>query len=175
MKTIKQVQFVMLPTKVLSSVAFRALKIHELRTLNRLMLEDGRHAGRDNGKLPVTYRDLVSYGVDPHHIAASLRVLEGLGLVVCMERGRGANAEYRHPSLYRLTFLRTLVPGGNGQSQWIAPTDDWAKIETAEQAKALAAPHRPRDLRDRRSPKPKPPRNPEDQHDGQHGRTGTPV
>jgi hypothetical protein len=175
---IKDPPWVMLPVALLSSAAYTALNVHEHRCLSRFMLESGRHAGRDNGRLPVTYKDLLEYGVHTRHIAPSLRVLEALCLIVCTERGRGANAEYRHPSLYRITFLRSLTTpsNGSGRSEWIPATNEWKKIESPEQASALAAPHRVHEKRKHRPPpQPRKPRNPEDQHDGQHGRTGTPV
>jgi len=52
-----------------------------------------------------------------------------LGLIEVTERGRSGNAEFRTPSLYRLTYRYTDKAG---------PSDEWRRYETIEHAKAVA-------------------------------------
>jgi hypothetical protein len=47
-------QYFRLAREVLESPALPALSISARRCLDRIMLEYLRHAGRDNGKLPIT-------------------------------------------------------------------------------------------------------------------------
>lgn len=147
-------QYVPMPRDLLDSPPFQILNIHERRCLDRLLLEHCQHGGKDNGRLPVTHRNLIEHGVHPRHVTASLRVLEALGIVVCTERGRGANAEFRRPSLWRITFLTTRGPekDAKGRSTWINSTHEWTAIGTVEEANALAALHRVREKRRNRPP-----------------------
>ena len=80
----------------------------------------------------MTKEHLVEYGVHPRLVAPSLRALEALGLIICTERGRGgACAEFRKPSLFRLTYL----PGEGNKTK---PTDEWEQIDSLEIAHEMA-------------------------------------
>ena len=68
-------------------------------------------------------------GQDRHAIAPAMREDEALGFVQVTERGRAGNADYRTPNKFRLTYQPTDSAG---------PTDDWRKIKTIEEAKAIA-------------------------------------
>jgi hypothetical protein len=57
---------------------------------------------------------------------------EALGFFRITERGRGGNREYRRPNKFYLTFAY-----GRG-SRAKPPTDEWRKINTIEEAKAIA-------------------------------------
>ena len=115
--------------EMLESPAFKILSLSGHRVLARLEIELAHHAGRDNGKLPVTFDDFVRYGIDRHAIAPAVREVEALGLAEITERGRAGNADYRTPNKFRLTYR----PTGN-----CGPTDDWRRIKTLEEAKARA-------------------------------------
>jgi hypothetical protein len=115
--------------EMLESPAYRALSLTGHRILARFQIELARHGGKDNGKLPVTFDDFATFGIDRHAIAPGLREVEALGFVKCTERGRAGNAEWRTPSLYRITF-RDAHGAYNG-------TDEWRQI-TEEQAKHIA-------------------------------------
>jgi hypothetical protein len=114
---------------MLRSPAWRALSLSARRVLDRLEIEMADHGGTDNGKLPATYDDFVRYGVHRHAIAPALREAVALGFLEVTEKGRAGNAEWRKPNLFRLTYRNT---------DYDAPTNEWEKIETDEQAGTLA-------------------------------------
>jgi hypothetical protein len=94
----------------------------------RLEIELAHHGGNDNGKLPLTYDDIERYGVHRQAIAPALRELAALGFIEITERGRAGNGEFRRPHQFRLTY-RNLARAN--------PTNEWRKIETAEQASEI--------------------------------------
>lgn len=114
---------------MLRSPAYRALSLSGHRVLARLEIELAQHGGDDNGKLPATFDQFEEYGVHRHAIAPAIREVVALGFVEVTERGRAGNAEWRRPSIYRLTYRPTKLTQA---------TDDWRKIETDEHAEALA-------------------------------------
>jgi hypothetical protein len=148
-------QYIQVPADLLRSPAYAALNIHEIRTLRRIEIEHVEHGGKDNGRLPVTHADIKRHGVGRKYIPSSLRVLQGLGLIDCTERGRAGSGEFRKPSLWRLTYITTAQKGASG-TVWIEPTHEWSKIETAEAADQIVSKHRARDKRPRRPPSRRP-------------------
>jgi hypothetical protein len=114
--------------EMLESPAYRALSLSAHRILARLEIELAHHGGQDNGKLPLTYDDIEHYGVDRKAIPPALRELQMLGFIEITELGRAGNGEFRRPHQYRLTY-RNLSRAN--------PTDEWRKIETAEQASEI--------------------------------------
>jgi len=115
--------------EMLEGPAYRVMSLSAHRLLDRLEIEYGHHAGRDNGKLPVTYDDFVKYGIERHSIAPAMREVEALGFAQVTDRGRAGNAEYRTANKFRLTYRPTDERGA---------TDEWRTIETVEEAKAIA-------------------------------------
>ena len=114
---------------MLRSPAFRVLSLAAHRCLARIEIEHARHAGKNNGRLVVTYRDFVEYGVCREAVAPALRELEALGLIQVTERGMAGNAEFRRPNKLRLTYRYT---------DDAKPTDDWAAIKTVDEAERIA-------------------------------------
>jgi hypothetical protein len=117
---------------MLESPAYRTLSLSAHRVIARIEIELAHHGGNDNGKLPVTYQDLIEYGIDRDAIAPALREAEALGFIELTQRGRGGNAEYRMPNLYRLTFANERY------SRQAPPTHEWRKIKTIEEAREIA-------------------------------------
>lgn len=115
--------------EMIESPAFRVLSLSARRILDRLEIELAHHAGRDNGKLPVTFADCVEYGIERHAVAPAMREVEALGFAQVTERGRAGNAEHRTPNLFRLTYRPTEAQGA---------TDEWRLIKSIDEAKALA-------------------------------------
>jgi hypothetical protein len=127
-------QWIARTISMLDSPAYRALSLSAHRALSRIEIEHMHHGGADNGKLPVTYVDFISYGIHRRFIAPAIRELVALGFIEITEQGVAGNAEFRRPSLYRLTYRPAYNAGkhdGNG-------THEWQRIETMEQAEALA-------------------------------------
>lgn len=118
-------QFAPRTIEMLRSPAMRVLSLSGRRVLDRIEIEMADHGGTENGRLPVTFADFEAFGIDRHAIAPALREAQALGFVEVTERGRAGNAEYRSPSLYRLTYRHTARQG---------PTDEWRKFETMEAA-----------------------------------------
>jgi hypothetical protein len=118
--------------EMLESPAYRVLSQSAHRAISRIELELCYHGGNDNGQLPVTFEDFGDYGIDRASIAPALREGEALGFFRITERGRGGNREYRTPNKFYLTFAY-----GRG-SRAKPPTDEWRKIKTIEEAKAIA-------------------------------------
>jgi hypothetical protein len=118
--------------EMLESPAYRVLSQSAHRVLSRIELELCYHGGNDNGQLPVTFEDFVEYGIDRASVAPALREGEALGFFRITERGCGGNREYRTPNKFYLTFAF-----GRG-SRAKPPTDEWRKIKSIEEAKAIA-------------------------------------
>jgi hypothetical protein len=122
-------QFAPRAVDLLRSPAYRVLSLSGHRVLARIEIELADHGGKDNGQLPVTYADFEDFGIDRHAIGPAINECEALGLIEVTERGRSGNAEFRTPSLYRLTYRYTDKAG---------PSDEWRRYDTIEQAKAVA-------------------------------------
>src|SRR5262245_33528342 len=118
--------------EMLESTAYRAMSLSAHRVMSRIEPELAYHGGNDNGRLPVTKRDFIDYGVHNDAIAPAIREAEALGFIRVVERGRGGNAENRRPNLFRLTFAY------DRNSRREPPTHDWRKIKTLEEAIEIA-------------------------------------
>jgi len=113
--------------EMIESPAWRALSLSARRLIDRVEIELGHHAGKENGALPVTYSDFLAYGVgDRTSIAAARREAVALGFLR-FKPGRGGNREFRRPDLFGLTYAV-------GDA-----THNWRKVETLEDAWAIAA------------------------------------
>ena len=122
-------QFAARQIELLESPAFRVLSLSARRVLDRIEIELAHHGGRDNGRLPVTYDNFQSYGMDRHAIAPAIREVVALGFVEITEQGRAGNAEWRRPNFFRLTYRHTNDAN---------PTHEWKRINTLERAQTLA-------------------------------------
>jgi hypothetical protein len=117
--------------EMLESPAYRVLSVSAHRILARIEIELAHHGGTDNGRLPITYQNFQDYGMDRDAIAPAIRECQALGFVEITEHGRGGNAEFRAPNLFRLTYRHGKGIVGDG-------THEWRRIETIEQALAIA-------------------------------------
>jgi hypothetical protein len=118
------------PVSMLRSPARRVLSRAARQFLDRLEIELCDHGGNDNGRLPLTFDDCVDHGIHRNAVAPAQREAVKLGFAELTKRGRGGNAEYREPNLWRLTY----VHGRGG----IEPTHEWRKIVSLEEAEAIA-------------------------------------
>lgn len=122
-------QFIAHTVRMLESPAYQVMSLSARRVLTRIEIEHAHHGGNDNGRLPVTFDNFVQYGVHRHAIGPATRECEALGFLQVTERGYAGNAEFRAPNKFRLTYLYA----GGAQ-----PTDEWARIETLDQAEEIA-------------------------------------
>ncbi|MGB3502266.1 MAG: hypothetical protein WBA44_11620 [Mesorhizobium sp.] len=122
-------QFAWRLIEMLRSPAYRVLSQSGHRVLARLEIELAQHGGDDNGKLPTTYDQFSEYGISRRLVAPAIREAVALGFIEVIERGRAGNAEWRRPSVYRLTYRPTKL---------LEPTDEWQKIATMAEAERVA-------------------------------------
>jgi hypothetical protein len=120
---------------MLESPAWSVVSLAGRRVLDRVEIELAQHGGRDNGRLPVTYRDFEVYGIDRHSIGPALRELQHLGFIQITEHGIASPSGSRSPNLFRLTYRDAA-----GKSA----TDDWANIASAGEAQRIASAARQR-------------------------------
>jgi len=125
-------QFAARTISMLESPAYRVLSLAAHKVISRLEIELAHHGGNDNGKLPVTTDQFVSYGMHRTSVAPAIREAEALGFIRVTEGGRGGNAEYRTPNKFFLTFAHAR------NSRSIPPTHDWRRIKTVEEAQRMA-------------------------------------
>ncbi len=125
-------QFAARPIEMLESPAFRALSRAAHQVMARIEVEHAHHGGADNGELPVTYDQLVEYGLHRHAIAPAIRELVALGFIKITAKGCAGNERYRRPNLFRLTY-RPAKDATNGDG-----THEWRSIRSVAQAEALA-------------------------------------
>lgn len=136
-------QFAPRTIDMLRSPAMRVLSLSARRLLDRIEIELADHGGTENGKLPVTYDDFVRFGIHRHAIAPAINEVVQLGFVEITEQGRAGNAEFRSPSLYRLTFRHTDRHN---------PTNEWKRIQTVADAVIVAAKARGTPRRKKQNP-----------------------
>jgi hypothetical protein len=127
-------QFANQPLRMLESPAWRVLSRAARQFINRLEIEMCKHGGR-NKDLPLTYEDLVEYGITRDQIPPAMREAQALGFAVCTQKGSGGNAEWRKPNLWRLTYLHNHR--GDRDDPGNFPTHEWEQIKTVDEAEAI--------------------------------------
>src|SRR5277367_6135208 len=120
-------QFAPRPIAMLESPSYQVLTLAAHKALSRLEIEHAHHGGKDNGRLPCTYQHFEEYRVHKNMIAPAIRELVALGFVEITQQGRGGNAEFRLPTLYRLTYRNAVGQTGDG-------THDYLKVGTITEA-----------------------------------------
>ena len=149
-------QWAWLPREALESPAYRVMSLSGHRILARIQLEHLAHAGKDNGKLPVTFLDFEDYGIHRNAMAPAIREVCALGFARLTQEGWAGNGEWCRPNMFALTHLPT-----NGDQK--AATNDWKRIETMEQAIIVAkaardaSPRKPKTTHIKRTAKAKSP------------------
>jgi hypothetical protein len=117
--------------EMLESPAYRVLSLSARRVLDRIEIELAHHGGNDNGRLPVTYEQFVSYGIERHAIGPAIRECVALGFLEVTEHGCAGNAEFRSPNKFRLTFRPVKGDVHFG-------SNEWRRVESKEEAQRLA-------------------------------------
>ena len=117
---------------LLESPAYRALSLAAHRVLSRIEIEFGHHGGnpKENGKLPVTYKQFHEYGVDSKAIASALSELEALGFIVITKHWLSGD-NFKWINWYRLTYRPAEGVPSDG-------SHEWRRIPDAETAEAVA-------------------------------------
>jgi hypothetical protein len=113
-------QFIGRLVEMLESYAYRVLSLSAHRVLDRIEIEFARHGGKaeENGRLPVTYSDFESYGIDRHAIRPAIQEAMALGFIEITECGTAGNREFRSPNKFRLTYRPAKGIPGDGSHEW---------------------------------------------------------
>jgi hypothetical protein len=121
--------FVPTPIEVKKSPAWRVMSIYAKRIIDALEIEWSKSMGKENGRLVLTYKDLMVYcgSANKRGISAAIAELVALGLITYTPGHGGSKPE---PNMYGLAYF----PGG-GDNGGPAP-DFWREITTIEEAKA---------------------------------------
>jgi len=115
------------PIEMLESPAYRVLSLSAHCVLSRIEIEFAHHAGKENGRLVVTFDDFAVYGVRRHSIGPALLELGVLGFIAITEHGRMARAaEYRRPNKYQLL--------SRPKQKGIETISRWRQFKTMEEA-----------------------------------------
>jgi hypothetical protein len=118
---------------MLKSPAWSVVSLAGRRVLDRIEIELSHHAGKDNGRLPVTWRDFEVYGLNRRSIGPALRELQRLGFIEITEYGVASPGG--EPNVFRLTYRDTAGKPA---------TDEWATIASVEEAERIASAARQR-------------------------------
>jgi hypothetical protein len=105
--------------KLLLSPAWQRRPRPLCRILERLEIEHLRHAGRENGRLCVSFDQFVEYGVSRRVIRHAIEAGVSLGLLDVVQP-EAMVRNIKAPNEYRLTY----VPAGNSR----APSDEWEDV-----------------------------------------------
>jgi hypothetical protein len=112
--------------EMLRSGAMRALSIHARRAFDRIMIEHMDHAGQENGRLKVTWRDFEKFGIHRRDIKPALRELIAVGFISIESPGRAIiwGQSKGDATQCRLTFLPVSEP-----NDFRAATNEWKHFE----------------------------------------------
>jgi len=122
-------QFIAHRREMRLSVGWKFLTGNDKLALERIEEEHMAHAGRENGRLHVTYSDFVAAGLRRAAVSTCLARLQALGFIECVDHGRASKAEFRFPASYRLTYVQGNIPA----------TDEWNAIVTVDEAERRIA------------------------------------
>ena len=117
--------------EMLESPAWRVLSLSARRVFDRIQIEHAHHGGRENGRLPVTFKDFEEFGLDRHSIRPAIAELNALGFIRITQHGRAGNADFRAPNKFRLTHQHAndgAEPATNG----------WRRFKTLGEAANVA-------------------------------------
>jgi hypothetical protein len=132
-------QFAPRLVEMLESPAYRALSLSAHRIISRVEIELAHHGGNDNGRLPVTYDNFESYGIDRHAIRPAIREAVALGFLEITRPGRAGNAEFRTPNLFRITYRLAKGVPGDGSHEWRRIDSKDAAVSIAKAARKMKA------------------------------------
>lgn len=118
--------------EMMDGAAWCAASNAAIKALMRIQAEHVRHRGFKNGELIVTHRDFTKAGLSGDRVRPVCVELEALGFVRRVSKGRQAWGDDKgSPRIFRLTFL--------GSSDGAAPTHEWRRFGTVEEAKKAVA------------------------------------
>jgi hypothetical protein len=89
------------------SFAGRELFKHDaaLSLVHRIALEHLRHAGKENGRLKITYDDFQEWGISRARIGDAIAIAEALGFIKRVKRGRASWEDQRKSGEFALRWI----------------------------------------------------------------------
>jgi hypothetical protein len=106
-------------TPFVDSPAFRAMRLYESKILMALLGEIGRNGPASNGKIVLSYRNMLK-AIGLNHMGGAVEAVANLAALGAIDMVRNGNM-----ILYRITFLPTPAKQA---------TNDWRAIRTDEHA-----------------------------------------
>ena len=123
------VVFVAIPGALLESDMWVSLRIYELRFITAAICKHLALGSAENGKIALMHQELkTKWRIPGNRIKPVIEKLTKLGLLKVTHKGGP-----KHPSRYRLTFLRHKEEQASGPPRYCTPTNDWIEIELAAQ------------------------------------------
>ncbi len=116
--------------ELISSYAWKSMKINCRKLMDFLEIEHMNHAGRENGFLIATYDQLEKYGMTRRCIKESIQEAEKLGLIR-VEWGTRKGYCKSHYNTFRLTYLTYKNIEDDGRVLYYPPTNDWRHVKEA--------------------------------------------
>jgi hypothetical protein len=110
----------------LASKAWQGRSRNCIRLIDRLELEHMAHAGKENGRLPVSYEQFVEFGIGRRFISPAIEEAVDRGFIEVTFHGLKLKDA---PNRYRLTYYATSKKNDFGAYEWSAPTDEWKACE----------------------------------------------
>jgi hypothetical protein len=126
-------QFAWQSIKMLESPAWRVLSLSARRVFDRIQIEHAHHGGRENGRLPVTFKDFEGFGIERHGIRPAIAELDALGLIRITQHGRAGTANSASQTSFALRICRRMMGpsrlpmNGGASKRWKRPRTwpDW--------------------------------------------------
>jgi hypothetical protein len=127
--------WVWLTRAMLESAAWQAMPLNARRILDALLIAYSRNY-KDNGNLAVSVKRLAEFvGGDTAAVQVQCKVLQELGWIR-VRHGQFVRGAPGKRSRFRLTWLPVFDENGRVAQ---GPTDEWKRIESAAEAKQVAA------------------------------------
>ena len=120
----KGVSYSAIPTVLLESEVWSALRIYEYRFITAILIAHARAGGCKNGRLVLTHEQLKERRIKGDKIRPVIANLVSSGLLEVTHRGGPAD-----PARYRVTFLSHIEEQLNGRITFFPPGNDWIEIE----------------------------------------------
>ena len=120
-----------IPFSLLDSPAFMAISNAGRQAFWRLVVEYGRHRGRENGRLVCTHKNFEDWGIPTNLVARAIRELVAVRLIEITRAGAAGNADLRRAATYRITAFAAVDREGDDG------THDYERVATLEEAEAL--------------------------------------